>query len=1042
MAAITEPCVEGHMGNYLDIGMNVVVSSPAGSGKTEKLARRYIALLKAGVDVERILAITFTDKAAAEMKQRILRILKDEDEELFKKILEKMSLMRVSTIHSFCGNLLRRFSFEASIAPDYEIDDAINSEISWEEIIYDVLMEASISPEMEEHKILFQTIGEKGFRGLEELKATMNLLYGKSPFSVEAEIPLPEAVNDLNNLLRELKEWPGAKEAINDYEKVFYENNALRAIEKYFLTDGKTPRKRPPLHLKGILNFETWALKMNQYRIAVGINSSLRRAERLKKVFTECYRRYRDKKAFRKTLDFSDLEYLTYKLITGNPEWANILYAFDEKTDHILVDEFQDTNTFQWAIIDKLTEEWRSGLGPKREKGIKPTVFLVGDEKQSIYFFRGANVELFTKAKDRFREWLKDEFYYEEVRDNFRSLPAIVDFTNCLFSQIMKVNDPEASGPWITRYSPFEAYRKEPDGCVELILIDEEAKRISDSKEREGAIMARRIQSIVGDFHIFDRQTNQSRQCRFGDIAVLLRKRTHLKAYEEALRAVGIPFVMVKGIGFYQEPEIVILRALIYFLSNPKDDYSLYVLLKSPLFNVKEDVILEAINEKENGGLFKNLKDSGEINDIIGLLDNWLLKASEEKLAELIEKALVQTKGWSYFWEPQRRANVKKFIRLVEEIEARGNALIEIRDFFERTFKKEEEAKANVNTEGMDAVKIMTIHAAKGLQFPVVFVPGLDDNLTGRQKDCLIYEDGGRFFLKYELDHAIRREDSAFKLHSKKEEEEAKRLFYVAVTRAEDALFLVSHWSEKDNNTLSYLKEGIGLKKEGAKFSINTAIKGFKILSASDVNDLYEKASKPAVPEPKPAQLEFTELKLETGLRWKTVTEVIDIRRRHGKDWLVLGDVLHRLFEGVSKGIIKEHELRMRAEKLLLYRGVSDSLDRIIPIIENEILLLKEKGIWDRVILPKENSYAELPFVLQHGNNVYTGRIDRVIVEDGIYSLYDYKTFPVEEREIEYLLREYSFQLNLYRTAVSRLFKPQNVRAFIIFTHTGDIKEI
>src|SRR4030065_2037000 len=128
--------------NYLNINKSVMVSSPAGSGKTEKLARRYIALLRDGVDVERILAVTFTDKAAAEMKQRILKILKDEDEKLFLHLLERTPLMRVSTIHSFCGKMLRRFSFDADIDPNYSISDEGDAWLEWNEIIYDVLMEA------------------------------------------------------------------------------------------------------------------------------------------------------------------------------------------------------------------------------------------------------------------------------------------------------------------------------------------------------------------------------------------------------------------------------------------------------------------------------------------------------------------------------------------------------------------------------------------------------------------------------------------------------------------------------------------------------------------------------------------------------------------------------------------------------------------------------------------------------------------------------------------------------------------------------------
>ena len=128
---------------------------------------------------------------------------------------------------------------------------------------------------------------------------------------------------------------------------------------------------------------------------------------------------------------------MTYEALVSHPEWQNILYSFDEHTDHILVDEFQDTNSIQWQIIDKLTEEWRSGIGSKRSKGKTPTIFLVGDDKQSIYLFRGANAGVFEEAKSRLSEWLGNEYHFEKAKENFRSLPAIINFTNALFEKLM-----------------------------------------------------------------------------------------------------------------------------------------------------------------------------------------------------------------------------------------------------------------------------------------------------------------------------------------------------------------------------------------------------------------------------------------------------------------------------------------------------------------------------------------------------------------------------------------------------------------------------
>ncbi len=1036
--------------DYLNTDKSIMISSPAGSGKTEKLARRYIALLQGGVDVERILAITFTEKASAEMKQRILKILKKEDEKLFHHLLDRIPLIRVCTIHSFCGTLLRRFAFEAGIDPGYNVEDAIDAAMEWDEILYKVLMENQGARDKgqgtREDNFILQTLGEKGFRGLDYLKTTVDYLFHKRPFSLEAEASIHKAsVKD--ELLEELRTWPGARDVIEHYERFFEKDLSEEIgllIENCFLTDKKEPRKRALSSMKHIADYPVWAFKMYEYWKGRKIAEYAQRAGRVRQIFIKCLDKYTGRKMTKRALDFSDLEYIAYKMLTENPEWANILYAFDEKTDHLLVDEFQDTNNFQWAIISKLTEEWRSGLGAKREEGIRPTVFLVGDEKQSIYFFRGANVEIFRKAQEQMQEWLADEFSYEEAKENFRSLPVIIEFTNHVFAKIMQAGPNDY--PWRTRYSAFSAHRSAiPDaGRVELILLnDEEVENIEEAKQKEADVLALRIQGLVGNFQVTDKNTQQQRFCKYSDLAILLRKRTHLKKYEDALRKYDIPFVAVKGIGFYQEPEVAMLRALVFFLSNPHDDYSLYMLLKSPLFNITESNILQLTNI-EGVSLFGKIKDSSNgLNGLNSSLQNWLALAAHTPLAELIEHALVSTKAWRYFYEEQKRANIKKFIRIVEGLQADGKSIIMIRDFLERTLNKDEEPKANVNTEGMDAVRIMTIHAAKGLEFPIVLVPGIEEPFTPKTNDSLVYERDGTYFYKSVSESSIQKQDDDFLIHHAREEEELKRLFYVAVTRAEESLILTGNWNNRDRSFLSYLRQGLGLQKEKATFSMETNIDGVTLLTEEDVTMLYEHAHKHKMVKPIPHRAEVFPLTIPKQAEWKAVTETTDIRRRNGKDWLILGDIMHRIFEETSKGILQEQDLRKRAIRLLESKGISrEQTGELTTVIEKNIATLKTNGLWQDLIMPRKNSFAELPFILEAGDTVYTGRIDRIIKEGNVYKIYDYKTSPVTEKELGHLLKEYSFQMNMYKNAARELFNTKDVRSFIVFTHTGEIKEV
>jgi ATP-dependent helicase/nuclease subunit A len=1030
--------------NYLDTHKSIMISAPAGSGKTERLARRYIALLQSGVEVERVLAITFTDKAATEMKQRILNILRAEDPDLLSSLLTRMPLMRVSTIHSFCGTLLRRFSFEVSIDPNYRVEEATESEMSWEETLYQVLMDAGRG--LKGHDLLLDTLSEKGFRGLDYLRTTMDYLFSKNPFSLEADIAyhVPE---NFSTTLEELKSWPGLADSIDGYKDYFNADTApvTEAIEKIFLTEKKTPRKRPVAALKNIPAYHDWAAAMHHYWKEKKKEALNKQSRGIMDIFMACIQKYSCKKNNLGILDFSDLEYLAYKMLTGHPQWANILYAFDEKTDHILVDEFQDTNSFQWEIINRLTEEWRSGLGAKRDEGVQPTVFFVGDEKQSIYYFRGANVEIFSGARKNMVKWLGNEFLYDEAKENFRSRSSIVEFTNYVFSRIMQAGD--RSLPWVTSYGAFKAQREGDPGNVELIILEQEVKNTSAAKEYEADLLARKIDSIVNTMQIQGRSDTEGRPCRYEDIAILLRKRTHLKIFEEALRREDIPFVAVKGIGFYQEPEVAMLRALVYFLSNPGDDYSLYILLKSPLFSFDNTMILSLIRSG-NGSLYSKLLTSSHEKDAqteqtVTLLKQWLADRPSISIASLIEQALFSTRAWTFLHEPQCRANVKKFINIMENLEAQGKSIIKIRDYLERTCRRSDEPKANVNTEGMDAVRIMTIHAAKGLEFPVVFVPGLEEPFTHSRDTSLLYERSGHFYYKSIPEASIRRDDQDFLLHMAKEEEEQKRLFYVAVTRAEEALFLSGRGDGAQDSFMGFLESSLGLEKEGSLYTKQADIPGFSIATDSDMAETVTQPRLKASATPDLQHIQVLPLSLRKKSPWKTVTESSDIRRGHGGDWPLLGDVLHRIFEATSKGHLKKDAIHAQAVRMLQAQGLDhDDVQDKLDVIDRQVAFLQENGIWQDIILPREESFAELPFVIKTAEAVYSGRIDRIIKSNNIYNIYDYKTFPVEEKEMDHYLKGYSFQLTIYRQAVQEIFQTEDVKTYIVFTHTGKIREL
>jgi ATP-dependent helicase/nuclease subunit A len=993
------------MENYLDISKSVMISAPAGSGKTEKLARRYIELLKSGSDVERILAITFTEKAAAEMKERILNILRKEDTELFERVREKMPRMRISTIHSFCLKLLKRFSLDLDVDPSLEVMDNFNADILWDEAVYECLLEDNASG----GGLFYEVIKDSGIRGWNKLYSILGEIHGKRP-----------------------------------------------AIE----------------------------LAVSSKQLAV---SSQEHFERILSIYSKCLQRYKRKKMERHCLDYNDLELMAYEAISKNPEWHNVLYSFDEHTDHILVDEFQDTSTLQWKIIDKLTEEWRSGLGAKRESGVSPTIFLVGDDKQSIYSFRGANVSIFKNAKKKLAEWLGDEYHFIEIKENYRSLPAIINFVNNLFERLMPKG---LYDDYKVEYTPFDATRAE-EGNAELLLLDS-IGNTKENRKSEASVIARKIKDLAGKYEIYD--ASEKKKCSYGDMAILLRSRTHLSIFEDALRSENIPFIVVKGIGFYNSPEVGILRGLLFFLIDPLDDYSLFNILRSPLFSLGYDVLLKiagdaVIDDMPVGYLFESLKryttESSDtpslrrsVNSSVTSLIGWLERAKDTPYAVLLEDILAETDAWQYFHEKQRYVNAKKFIRLVEEFEYNGFTGLEIREKLIKASKKSEEAKANVNTEGMDAVRIMTIHASKGLQFPMLFLPCLDEDSKARgSSNVVMDEDENGIVIACEEDSNIRKKTPLFQRHKERLQDEEKRLFYVAATRAMDYLCMSGVWpnsetkssSEKLAGKLAYIADSFNLididSTSGLPFKINkvradgSGVKNLELRVKSQESHNSKLITLNSELFDEPVFIEPLDYKPSSV--WLDVTEEIeDIRIKHGDDWVVLGRAFHRIFEGLSKGYITMDTLEDKTIDVLKNEVLSDiDAYNMKDAILSDFKKLDESGHLKDIILPQENSYAELPFILDVGSKIYKGRIDRVIIkkvrsqesgvrsqEDKIAYIYDYKTYPVSEEEIPELMERYSFQMDIYKKAVERLFNTNPVRkdglsnrtkvaSYIFFTH-------
>src|SRR3989338_1293845 len=684
--------------DIFDVTRNVAISSPAGSGKTEKLARRYISLVVSGAEIEKIVAFTFTEKAAQEMKERVFKILKSEHPDIWRGYKDTPHRFRISTIHSFLRGMLLRFPYEALVDPEFEMLDETQTRLWFDEIIHDSLIEISRNQESEEHKTLKKLFLLSG-NSWANLKSSIKEFFAKRPFS-EAGFrapSLPELFSNLQGDVRDRLEHlakagnpellpslasPLLQGGLQDIgEELAKTENDLRYLKKMFLTQKNEAYKK---HKPGFGSCPEIFISLSNsiYHFSPLAETLLNEIKTFlfNILFKRTNERYEQKKMEAGGVDFADLETKALKLINENERCFEILLAFEENTDHILVDEFQDTNSFQWEIIKKFTEDWRSGHGYKMEKGVTSTIFLVGDPKQSIYLFRGANVEVFEKAKRELKNYAPKNFVFYEPPENYRSLQSIIDFSNFFFSKIMKRNNEEEL--WRTIYSPFEKKRALQDkGMVELLLTsDPELKKKKDRKRKEAETIAKRIKSLIRKEIVFDKssleEAEKKRALRYEEITILLRARTYLPEIEQALREYKIPYFVLKGVGFWESPEISLVRSFLFFLTNPFDDLSLYTILKSPFFNFEEEIFLKA--RFENGKnlfeqaecLLKKEKDS-RISDF-ELLKQYLSKVDTVPVSYMIEQFFKDRNGWEFLWEPQQAANIKKFIKILEGYDKEG----------------------------------------------------------------------------------------------------------------------------------------------------------------------------------------------------------------------------------------------------------------------------------------------------------------------------------------------------------------------------------
>jgi len=833
------------------------VTAGPGAGKTFVLVERYLEILRAKkVSVENIVAITFTNRAANEMRQRVrdridglLRTSTDKERQTWLRHKRTLDGAVITTIHGFCSRLLHEFPVEANIDPQFVLLDEHQSIMMLEAVVDEALAEAIYSGD----ETILQFAQGTGRAALAGALGELHRKYRDQGLSLDrleqltreahaSEFDYFRTLKELDTQVAELlsasrlspaaeekrskfrQEWPELRKRLGTPPSEETIGGYTQAIED--LWEARPPKGRHPSIEK--IDELLWGDNANANdRLrgklpAIGFDLLARKyAVALFGLLRSVASRLDAEKQKLSVLDFDDLQLRTLKLL----DQSAVLARVADRYRYFLVDEFQDTNGLQRDLLRKLALARGANL------------FIVGDRKQSVYGFRGADVDVFTEMTAAIEA---AGGLAQPLLLNFRSQAPLINALNFLFARVFEstadvpfdavgelgyvAHEPSAAVRGIENDPPHVEF------IVSVMAEEDEANgqryRRSNfsAQERDAEQVAARIRDLV------DAGSNLP-PVAYKDIAILLRAFTGVWTYESALRRAGVPYLTVQGKGFYQREEITDLVQLLRFLDNTTDELALAAILRSPLGGISDNTLFAlrcAPWNDEQGGptrlhrrnLLRGLRRHREIKFIddeehvaLDRINAWIAAMIERRnrygIADLLRQAVSSSEFLTIiaanFDGAQRVANVEKLFRLAEQFERSGHL---IRDFvhyveeFEAIGGREGEGQMD---EAANVVRLMTIHQAKGLEFPVVIVPDLHREPNRREFAFIVdrhrgmtvrVPDGRGRSVRGALFNQLSQR------HKWREDFESMRLLYVAATRAKDRLIFSTAVERKRLETL------------------------------------------------------------------------------------------------------------------------------------------------------------------------------------------------------------------------------------------------
>lgn len=1107
----------------LETTHHLSVTANAGSGKTLVLVERYVSLIVSGkAHVSEVVAITFTEKAASELKSKIAtkvaeRVAVERDPQArvrLEELREELSGALIDTIHSFCSRILREYPVEADVDAAFsvleEIDRRVFLEAAVKETFETILSNKHRGIDREALLDLLRSLGKK--KVLDAVYALVNkrevvdrwlcagglfarsdeevLTFWRSTLTDAArrELEDPSLAHNLHLLAEAVKGTE--RRAVSAALAAFFQSTALyerlsaldRLIDAMLTKKGELRKK---VFSGSSLSLEEAATCVQDRRHRIQPLSDeddahhrdlLRQTRLLLDVYRDVIERYSQAKAEHAFLDFDDLQLRTKMLLTNE----KVRQKLSQRFKYIMVDEYQDTNLLQYEILLPLLSDLSKG-----------NLCIVGDPKQSIYGFRDADVTVFNRTK---RDILQASGPESAVTlgESFRPLRDVAAFINLLFSSVMKDED-EVS------YEPLICGRQnDAPGRVELLVPPSPDPTATDAMSQEEMI-ARRILQLRNDRYTIFGKEETPHPIRFKDIAILLRSRTGLDRLEQALLRNRVPYMVSGGVGYFQTQAVYDFFHYCRFLLNAEDDVALVGILRSPFFNVSDAELLEFRLKKNHGSWWDAMTSSGSSLDrfpalvrAAAFLREDLEVAARLTVPELIDRIMEQTAYVGFAAGMPRAgqmlANIEKLKRVAREYADRG--FTTLYDFTARLQRlideQEEEGQALVDVDA-DAVRIMTIHSAKGLEFPVVVLPSLERTFL-LDKEPFVDEQLGLAVSPAEKDkQSIPIVEFVKKKARAKTVAEEKRVFYVACTRARDLLVLsASAWVKPSSNCLSWLVTALEFDPDAdvsqISFDVRTACLRvcsgqYEAESVAHQLPVYvvrprDLAWTPTVevseerqPEP-PVRVHlepilagegnevFSASKIRTyvecpskyylryvaGLPGSTVRLFNDRHEEDEADVDIPRDLRGRAFHHVMQHIETIGDDRSKIRQELKQFIARDSYSILAePSIEldaltDTVLEVMHSEFWKELQRGSE-SRTEFTIAARLDQDILLGTLDRVYRDsDGVWTVLDFKTDSVTDETRQEKIEQYEPQIKFYALLIRKFFSCSRVRACILFS--------